>query len=523
MASDGMAEPREIELKLQVPAGAMSRLGRLPLLRHAAPRNVASLLSVYYDTGKRKLRRHGLSLRVRRRDGRYVQTVKQQRGKSVGLFERGEWKTEIAGRRPDLAATRGTALHPYVDKKLCRKLKPIFQTRVRRQVFPIRQNGSEIAFTLDCGKVEAAGRSTPLHELELELKGGEAKQLFAVARTVGRQVPLQLASAGKDGLGYALVDKQKPAPVKAEPIALTADADWASAFRTIARACLYQLAANEAALRRGDLEAVHQMRIGLRRLRTAISLFADMLRGRQTETIKRRLKRLTAQLGAARELDVFVKRVVRRVEKPGAGAAVGKVAADFRDRRAAALADVQAVAQSAQFRRLLLDALEWIEIGDWTGNETVRALRQCPVATGAAEELRRRSKKIRRQSARLAELDARHRHKLRVRVKKLRYACAFFAGVFAGKKPSRRREKFAAKLKTLQGALGDLNDIVVHQGLARQSVEARSAAKRGGGRRTKQAFAAGRLAGREEGRFAAVMKTAERGARTFAKAKPFWR
>jgi inorganic triphosphatase YgiF len=518
-----MAWPREIELKLDVPAGQMTRLRQLPLVKRAAPVKRQTLRSVYFDTDKRQLRKRGLSLRIRQEGDRHVQTVKQQCGDSVGLFMRNEWQRDVDGREPDLVAARDTVLRPLIGKKLSRKLKPVFVTDVGRQAFSIRRNGSEIELALDQGKVEAGKRSSPLHQLELELKHGQAQELFALARALARKVPLQLASKSKGGLGYALIDKEKPQPAKAGPIALAADADWATAFQVIARACLYQLIANKAALHGGDLEALHQMRIALRRLRTAISLFSDMLEGPQTAAMKSSLKRLTAQLGPARELDVFVKRVVRRVEEPGAGGTgTGMVAKEFRERRAQALTAAENVTASALFRRLMLDVVAWIESGDWTCNGK-NLTRECPTAVAAAAELKRRTRKIRKQGKHLAGLDPRRRHKLRVRAKKLRYACEFFADAFPGKKRSRRRTGFAGKLKKLQGALGDLNDIVVHQELAEQAATAPGAAAgRHRRRRTKKAFAAGRLAGREEARFASAMSDAERAYAAFARAKPFW-
>ena len=310
-----MAGPREIELKLDVPAGQMTRLRQLPLVKRAGPGKRETLRSVYFDTDKRKLRKRGLSLRIRREDDRRVRTVKRQRGKSAGLFMRNEWQCEVDGRQSDLSAARDTALHPLIGKKLNQKLKPVFVTHVGRQAFTIRRNGSEIELALDQGKIEAGKRSLPLHQLELELKHGHAQELFALAHALARKVPLQLASKSKGELGYALIDKEKPQPIKAGPIEVAAERDWATAFQVIARACLYQLVANRAALHRGDLEAVHQMRIALRRLRTAIPLFSGMLEGPQTAAMKSSLKRLTAQLGPARELDVFVKRVVRQVEE----------------------------------------------------------------------------------------------------------------------------------------------------------------------------------------------------------------
>jgi len=56
-------------------------------------------------------------------------------------------------------------------------------------------------------------------------------------------------------------------------------------------------------------------------------------------------------------------------------------------------------------------------------------------------------------------LDAQRRHKLRISVKKLQYACEFFAGPFDGRKRATQRKYFAKILKNLQGSLGDLNDI----------------------------------------------------------------
>jgi triphosphatase len=518
-----MSQPAEIELKLDLPASQLAGLERLSLLKDAAPDKEKTLLSVYYDTDKQKLRKNGLSLRVRRTKGHHVQTIKKRRGRSAGLFERNEWESDLVGRQPDFDAAHGTALGPLLNGKLRRDLKPVFETRVRRKVYPIRRDGSAIELSVDKGKVEAAGQSSPLCEIELELKDGEPAGLFEVAHELGQALPVRLASKSKAERGYELIGKEKPAPVKAEPIALTPDVNWATAFRIIARACLYQVVANEPALRRDDHEAVHQMRVGIRRLRTAISLFSDMLDGPQTEAMKSEFKWLAGELGPARELDVFITRVVKTAEqKDGKGSELGAVSQDFRSRRELALAKAAQAVASERFRRLVLDAAAWIEIGDWTHNddEFVASLRQRPVTDAAAQELRRRNKKIRKQGARLAKLDPRQRHKLRIGAKKLRYATEFFAGAFPGKKSERRRRKFAVKLKKLQGALGDLNDIMVHEGLAKRSIATDAAGAQG--RRVRKAFAVGRLSGREEAGFAAIMKGAEQAYDKLAAAALFW-
>lgn len=350
--------------------------------------------------------------------------------------------------------------------------------------------------------------------------------MFELTRALGKALPITLATKSKAGRGYDLISKEHyPGSAKAEPVTLGPNATCATAFRIIARACLYQFAVNEAVVGRGDAEGVHQMRIGVRRLRTVISLFKHMLVGEQTETMKSELKWLTGELGPARELDVFIERVVKRAKDDHAnGPSLDAVAEDFGKRRLEALGRAEEVVASPRFRRLVLDAAAWIAIGDWTqnGDELCRLLRDRPVVDAAAEEMHRRSKKVRKQGKRLAQLDARDRHKLRIRAKKLRYAAEFFAGVFPSKKSARRREKFIDKLKATQDTLGDLNDIRVHEGLAGKILQSHAGRRNRDQLRAGKAFTAGRLSGREGARFASGMKHAKRACASFAKARSFW-
>src|ERR1700739_924720 len=128
-------DDQEIELKLEVPPAELSRLQKLPMFRAAggAPRRLSEV-SVYFDTDKHKLRKHGLILRVCRCGGRYVQTVKAT--KNADVFTRDEWEAEIEGPAPDLGGIRGTAVSGLLSGKLRRQLKPVFETRVRRTVYP---------------------------------------------------------------------------------------------------------------------------------------------------------------------------------------------------------------------------------------------------------------------------------------------------------------------------------------------------------------------------------------------------
>ena len=522
-----MTSPREIELKLEVPEQALARLTRSPLLRRAGngTHRPASLVSVYYDTDTQKLLKHGLTLRVRRIGRRYVQTVKQEGGASSALMDRCEWEDHIAGEKPNLDLARKTGLESILSKKLQARLKPLFETRVRRQVYSIRSGGSEIELTIDKGMVSAGRQSSPICEVELELKRGDAAELFKVARSLAEHVPVQLAVTSKSERGYALIAGRKPRAVGAASVTILPDANCQAAFQSCARACLHQIVANQNPIRNGDPEGVHQARIGLRRLRAAISLFGRMLLDLQSGAIKRDLKWIALELGPARELDIFINRVVTpavagRSQQPG----IATLTQDLRCKRREAFGRARSAIESGRFRALLLDVAAWIEAGDWTRNadDLSRALRDQPIGTAAAAEMERRRKKIVKRATTLAKLDPVQRHRMRIRAKKLRYAAEFFSVTFPGKKAARRRKDFIAALERLQDALGDLNDIAVHEGLTKRLADAQENGGKRRHRAANKAFAAGRMSGREEARIASVLKDAERAYVRFAKTRAFW-
>jgi inorganic triphosphatase YgiF len=514
----------EIELKLEVPVHFTAQLARRAReqARLLKPPKPSSLVSVYYDTDKQKLRNKGLTLRVRRINGRYLQTVKQD-GEKAALLARPEWERQIRGRLPDLAAA--PALKPFRSNKLRDRLKPIFETRMRRTVYPVHSGRSDIELSLDKGTIKAGRRSTPLCELELELKRGDKAEVYRLARALAEEFPLQLSVKTKADRGYALLANKPAEAAGAAPVTLGPDFSTLAAFQAIAHGCLHQLVANLPAIQRANADGLHQSRVAMRRLRAAISIFSGMLGDWQTENLKMKLKWLTRELAPARELDVFIRRVVKPVAtgRPGAPG-MGTLTRDLRRRRALAVARAKAAVESQQFRMLIFDLAEWIEAGGWTesSDDSRRALRDRPIAGTALDELHRRGKKIIKKGRRLDELDTQARHTLRIRIKKLRYAAEFFADAFPGKKPRRRRQQFVNRLEKLQDTLGDLNDIAVHEELTAQVADIHDDNGKQHTTRSKKAFAAGRLSGREEARMAAVLKDARKAFQAFAKAKPFW-
>src|SRR5690349_12301357 len=124
MVGSRMTSPKEIELKLEVSPASLPGLGKIPSLRALVDHpDTATEISVYFDTDKQELRRHGLVLRVRRIGDRRVQTIKAA---ADGQFlERDEWEAEISSDTPNLSLARGTPLEPLLSRKLRRQLKPV--------------------------------------------------------------------------------------------------------------------------------------------------------------------------------------------------------------------------------------------------------------------------------------------------------------------------------------------------------------------------------------------------------------
>ena len=509
---DATRPGREVELKLEiVPEDAERLAASSALAASIAPPEEQALVSTYFDTPDFSLHREGVYLRVRESGGRYTQTVKSARP-DAELLERFEWEREISGPTPDLDGARNTALEPLLTPELRAALRPVFETRIRRKIYLIEQDGSEIEVAIDRGEVAAGIRTRPVSELELELKRGDKKALFRLARRFAATVPLKLEVKTKAERGYELAEGGGAKAEKAAGIDIAPGLAAGEAFRAIAFSCLRQIVANEPATEAGQPESLHQMRIGLRRLRAAIAVFADIVGDDEVETIKAGLKWITRELGPARDLDVFAADVLGPLKTGHAADERLAVAhREFETRRAAAYARAVAAIGSDRFRSAMLDLAEWIETGPWTE----RNARTGAVAEHAKKELARLRKRIKRKGADLRHRGASRRHRLRIRVKRLRYAAEFFAGTFPDNAGAKRRLQLLSALKDLQDALGGLNDLATRPALLAEGME-------GDARAATQSAATIGLEDLEPQAEALLVK-AEQAFGRFAAIKPFWK
>lgn len=493
---------REIELKLELASGRIEDLLEHPAFNQAKPLSDQSgtLHAVYYDTPWHALRRAGLSLRVRERNGHHVQTIKAERTERGLALDRTEWECPVEG-TIDLEAAACTPLASLLaDEETRESIQPIFAVETNRQVLEIEREAALVEVALDRAEAKVGEQFIRFAEVELELKQGNPSALFALARDLEDIAPLRLSTTTKSERGYRLLGEEDAGAVHASPVDVPPGTTGAEAFQVIARSCLFQIVRNEAVVRRdSDPEALHQMRVGLRRLNAAQSLFKPMLKGREGRAVKADLRWIGKKFGRVRDLDIYANRL-REAESEVESSALK----DVEKQRSDAYDSLRRTLEKPRFMGVILRVAAWIETGKWLSSKKKRvcAARGELVEDRALKQLTRRWKRIRKRAGKVSNLDERQRHRLRMSIKTLRYGVEFFAATFPGRQADKRHHALLSVLQDLQDELGEMNDITVARTLFPELAK--------------------QEAGQAEQRLNKLLSRAEVASRKLQKTKPFW-
>jgi len=456
-----MDEPVETELKLDFDPADRDALESCGLFG-TSPSVPRRLAATYFDTNTLQLDKAGYTLRIRKEGDKRVQTVKAASNEAAGLFVRDEWECRVTTDKP-VFDERAGPLAQFFEADLLASVEPMFTTAIDRTEGLIdHPDGSRIEYAIDLGEVRAGTRSSAVNELELELKQGDLRALFDLARKVNDIVPLRLGVLSKSDRGYALADRAFTAAAKAAPVKLDKTMNAGDAFAVIAAACLRQYRLNEnLLLLSGGSEPLHQARVALRRLRSAFWLFAPLIEDDSRATaFVAELRWLAGALGEIREVDVLI----------------AEVEEDTRPRlcavRESRFAHLRTLLDGNRVRMLPIEMAEWLASGAWRSRPVTSDSPESDLRSFAASRLDKLRKRMKHKGKRLANIGDDHRHEIRKDAKKLRYASEFFVSLYPGRKPRRRMERFLDRLEALQDKLGRLNDIAHAPGLfARLGVE----------------------------------------------------
>jgi len=508
----GLASRSELELKLELTHEELARVSANPDLGtlSVGPPVTRTLRSVYFDTPDHRLRALGISLRLRSDGEGWRQTVKAGNGLAGGLSERVELEALVASPEPDLEAIGDRRVRRTLEKAVARSiLEPVFETVVQRTTRQLKSNGSELELALDEGVVRAGGMEDELCEAELELKTGAPSCLLETAARLFAAEPVRLVEASKAERGYSLVLGRTAGaePRRAEQPTLEADHSCAEAFVLIVRSAAEQIAANRTAvLLTEDPAAAHQLRIGLRRLRSVLRAFRPLSDTPALHELEAHAATLARSVGELRDADVLIEHIYAPVAGklkgdpglPRLREALLAHRARARDRARQALCSRQwSLLQLylALFPRAVAEAEELAG----------------PVGKFARSALKRRWRKVSDSAARLDELSIEERHEMRKALKMLRYTAEFFASLY----PRRVTERFVRELRSLQEVFGYLTDVAAAARLGAICHEACADSR-------EAQRAAGYVLGWHNAEAARAWKGAQKGWRKLARQPRFW-
>jgi inorganic triphosphatase YgiF len=491
----------EIELKFQIPTT------RLPSLRRAvttATARVENLSAVYVDTQHEHLVNAGLSMRLRGTGPAgqqvWVQTLKAEGGSAIKRFEHnvalgGPGHPVLDPRRHD-GSEAGAVLEKTLAAAGDAVLIERFSIGVKRTIRLLRKDGSLIEIALDEGEITAGGESLRVCEIEFELVQGSPATLLEVAQRWVERFGLLLDARSKSDRGYRLaIGKTTVRTAKARPLHLPPQSTPQQSFAAMLNNVLSQILPNAGQIQEGQFEPehLHQLRVGLRRLRTILRLYGSLSQ-QLPELIEAEVAELFRKSGAARDLDAMAETLWPALK--AANAPLVEIPPPVSN---LTQPNVPTLLRAPATQSLWLALLRAAHPQD-EPQEPSNGLREV-----LATPLRKLEKKIRRADARFATLGDEERHQLRRRIKRLRYAAELVGSLW----PQKPVQKFLRSLQKAQTPLGQLNDAVValdlYRNLARQDPRAW--------------FAAGWLAARKEALLAPCNKVLA----GLAARRGFWR
>lgn len=427
------------------PADA-ARLPRLPLMKTARSGRARSQTArmVWHDTLGRDLAAMGLSVVEERAVWRLIRHVPLP----ADLFPPATDHRVIA--------EAATAHALPLDHAAA--LTPVAAFVGRRTVTTLSIESETVTMTLLDGALRAVAAERPLARLILD---GPDAAVRVLILALNEQVALSVPDHGLAALAIALADGSTTGPRRLGAPELAADlVSPRDAFVHIIShlACVINHWAPIVADAASGPEPVHQIRVAVRRARSAIAVFAASMEPAALVFAAAGLKHLSGGLGPARDWDVFVTETAATVEAALPGRAdVGALARAASRKRHAARAALAAWLRAPEFRVLTLELACLAARTD--------AARDTPDLTAfAAAALGARMKKLRRDGKRLEQLDDPALHVLRLKAKRMRYAAEFFAPLF----PRKATDRFIDRLAALQERLGVFNDTAVAEALLGQ-------------------------------------------------------
>lgn len=466
----------ELELKFAVPSYQQSVLRKNIDTKTAQQQRLSAY---YFDTPNQDLAKKGIALRIRFEDSQWVQTLKTA---GDGVAKRVELNTvlsltgtpgtlDVSSLVPDISLITEQAVVAQLTNimpldELAQALTVQYFTDVQRTSRQIKKNNSRIEIAYDIGKVGIGHLNSQkpannhgltqsdIHEIEFELLEGDPSDLIEVAKTWCKKYKLYLSTVTKAQRGSLLLaNKQYAQPVKADlaVLQLHKGISQFAFLQAVVNNCLVQILPNASAIAEGspDGNLVHQLRVGIRRLRTALKHFKfaqDYIDPNWLMV----LKQTFSLLGEYRDKEILQIKTQPLLESVGAPHVEWSTAVD--------IMPIDAV-RANDFQILLLELIGFTHLPVPADNPKAKA--------SVAKKLEKLFTAIAAASDKFASLDTDSQHGVRKDLKSLRYVSEFAAPLFANQTNGKKGKKatklnaFLQYLEPAQDVLGEYNDNVV--------------------------------------------------------------
>lgn len=454
----------EIELKFQIPTESKATLEKFIKSKGGSSKR---LRAKYFDTDARLLARSNIALRLRKEGNVWYQTLKVASQAAVVVrHEDTERLVTPPASDPVLDTSRHSSsnqwakFHKAMRHVAASELKPLYETDIKRLSVDLRTRRGLVNYAIDTGSISNTEKETdpllmvlghtaeslklPVNEIELELVSGSSMALIEAGTRLVRDYGVWLDVRTKSMRGNGLAKtKLIMAPAKAQNVIITNDMSLEEFFDTVRKECVRHALVNASQLasEEGFLpEHIHQLRVALRRLRTALKLFSRVQKF-EAKSWSDQAKFLAAQLGKNRDIDVMSESIwpeLRKINAPliefSVHEGMQSPAVIIRDRKIQSwfLELIGRDLQSAEKHR----QSHWSEI--------------LPV-------IKKWQKKCTKGAKNFASLTVEERHALRKKMKRLRYSLEFIEREYK----TTKFQQFSKVLARAQNELGTYNDLQV--------------------------------------------------------------
>lgn len=484
----------EIEFKFGIPPQRHQAV-EAAVRRGAVTRT--HLQARYFDTADNALTSRGIALRVRKEERRWIQTVKAAGADAIQRLEHnvdlGVFPAGVAP-EPDPNLHAGTPAGDALAQALADTEQPLaltYSTDIWRLTRLLRIPGGWVELALDSGHIAATDPGNPaatvkteVLELELELIRGHIDELTALAQRWATRHGLWFSAVSKAERGERLrqglteVPPVKATSVRYRPAQMQSP-HGAVVLQAALASCLAQILPNASEVGAGsdDAEQVHQLRIGIRRLRTALRELAPLAPTLIKPQWEAPLVAAFRALGELRDREEVLETAQAQLlaaggpelDLPASGET--RPASDIVRTPAFQTALLGLIGLTAQDPHLLRDianqqqalaqAVEATTSDDEAEAQAIDALPAVMDADTTHRYLRLRLKRLHTASLRdgkqFMKLDMEDRHRTRKRLKRLRYLLEFVQPLF----DKRASNAYLGQLRPAQDALGEYNDEVV--------------------------------------------------------------